>query len=72
MTDLKEALETMRDMVAARIRMLQEGVTFYDEEKKAFYLREYALKLRDLDRQILSLRLLTATAPVDGDKAPLP
>ena len=56
-TDLKKSLEIMRDTVAARIWMLQEGITFYDEEKRSYYLRQYAGKLRALDQQILSLSL---------------
>ena len=47
----------MRETIAGRIEMLHEGVTFYDEEKKAHYLQEYESKLQDLDRQILSLSL---------------
>lgn len=54
---MKESLETMRDMVVSRIEMLQEGVTFYNEQKKAYYLQEYRTKLRELDQLILSLSL---------------
>jgi hypothetical protein len=57
MNELKKSLEKMRDMVAGRIEMLQEGITFYDDAKKAYYLQEYRCKLRDLDQQILSLSL---------------
>lgn len=60
MSDMKESLTMMRDMARSRIQMLKEGVTFHDEDKKAFYLREYESKLRELDQQIrrLSLRLV--------------
>ena len=71
MTDLKKSLETMREMVASRIQMLQEGITFYDEEKRAYYLREYQLKLRALDQQIFSLSL-TMIDPSDDGQDPLP
>lgn len=55
--DLKESLEEMREMVLSRIRMLQDGTTFYDEAKKSHYLGEYRSRLRDLDLQLLSLSL---------------
>ena len=50
----------MRDMAKSRIQMLKEGVTFHDNEKKAYYLQEYESKVRDLDQEIrrLSLRLV--------------
>jgi hypothetical protein len=55
--ELKKSLETLRDMVTTRIQMLQHGVTFYTDEKRAFYLGEYLSKQLELDRLILSLSL---------------
>lgn len=63
---IKESLEIMRDMVASRIEMLQEGVTFYNDQKKAYYLQEYRTKLRELDQLILSLSL-SLIRPEDSD-----
>ena len=59
-SDMKESLTMMRDMAKSRIQMLKEGVTFHDDQKKAYYLREYESKVRELDHQIrrLSLRLV--------------
>jgi uncharacterized protein with PhoU and TrkA domain len=59
-SDMKESLGMMRDMARFRIQMLKEGVTFHNDDKKAYYLREYESKVRDLDHQIrrLSLRLV--------------
>jgi hypothetical protein len=57
MSDMKESLIMMRDMAKSRIQMLKEGVTFHNEEKKAFYLEEYQARVRDLDHQIRRLTL---------------
>lgn len=60
MSDLKESLLAMRQMAKTRIRMLNEGITFYDAERKAYYLREYEARVRELDQLIrrLSLKLV--------------
>lgn len=60
MSDMKESLTMMRDMAKERIQMLKDGVTFYSEERKTYYLREYESKVRELDHEIrrLSLRLV--------------
>lgn len=60
MSDMKESLSMMRDMAKERIQMLKDGVTFYSDERKAYYLREYESKVRELDQEIrrLSLRLV--------------
>lgn len=60
MSDMKDSLTMMRDMAKERIQMLKDGVTLHSEEKKAFYLREYESKVRELDYEIrrLSLRLV--------------
>lgn len=59
-SDMKESLTMMRDMAKSRIQQLNDGITFHDEYKRAYYLREYESKVRDLDQQIrrLSLRLV--------------
>jgi transposase InsO family protein len=56
-SDLKESLCQMREMAKSRIQMLKEGVTFHDDQKKAFYLREYESKVKELDQQIRRLTL---------------
>jgi hypothetical protein len=60
MSDMKESLTMMRDMAKERIQMLKDGVTLHNDEKKAYYLREYESKVRELDYEIrrLSLRLV--------------
>jgi hypothetical protein len=59
---MKESLVMIRDMAKSRIQMLKYGVTFHNDQKKAYYLQEYESKVRDLDQQIrrlsLSLRLV--------------
>lgn len=47
----------MRQMAKTRIRMLNEGITFHDAERKAYYLREYEAKIRELDQLIRRLSL---------------
>lgn len=60
MADAKEVLEIMKEVAKSRIGMLKDGITFYDNEKKAYYLQEYERKLRDIERLIrrLNLRLV--------------
>lgn len=57
---MKESLIMMRDMAKTRIQMLKDEITFHNDQKKAYYLREYESKVRDLDHEIrrLSLRLV--------------
>jgi len=57
MSDMKESLSMMRDMAKSRIQMLKEGVTFHDEQKKSYYLKEYEAKVRELDHEIRRLTL---------------
>jgi hypothetical protein len=58
--DMKESLSQMREMAQSRMQMLKEGVTLHNDEKKAFYLREYEAKVKELDHEIrrLTLRLV--------------
>jgi hypothetical protein len=60
MSDMKESLAMMRDMARSRIRLLKEGITLYDDARKAYYLQQYESKVKDLDHEIrrLSLRLV--------------
>lgn len=60
MTDAKEVLELMRTVAKSRIHMLSSGITFYEPQKKAFYLNEYGKKLDEIERLIrrYSLRLV--------------
>ncbi|SNB45725.1 hypothetical protein [Geobacter sp. DSM 9736] len=60
MADAKEVLELMRNVARSRLDMLNNGVTFYDEGKKAFYAGEYRKKLDEIDRLIrrFSLKLV--------------
>ena len=54
---MKESLIMMREMAKSRIQMLKEGVTFHNDDKKAYYLREYEARVRELDQQIRRLTL---------------
>ena len=66
MADAKEVLEIMKEVAKSRIDMLKEGITFYDSEKKAFYLQEYEKKLRDIERLIRRLNLRLVHSRKDG------
>jgi hypothetical protein len=44
-----EALEMMREVARIRIDMLQKGVTFHEERKRNYYLREYREKLKKIE-----------------------
>lgn len=60
MTDTREVLEIMRGVARSRIEMLNDGTTFYDDEKKHYYRIEYGKKLEAINRLIrrLSLQLV--------------
>ncbi len=49
MSDVREALEMMREVAKIRIDMLQNRVTFHDEQKRNYYLQEYRDKLQKID-----------------------
>jgi hypothetical protein len=66
MADARETLEIMRDVARSRIQMLKEGVTFYNDDRKDYYLREYESKLRDIDQLIRRLNLRLVRHPADG------
>ncbi len=66
MAEAKEVLEIMKEVAKSRIEMLKEGITFYDNEKKAFYLQEYEKKLRDIERLIRRLNLRLVHSRKDG------
>ncbi len=70
MQDLKESLEIMREMVVTRIQMLQDRTTFYDEEKRSHYSREYTSRLLELDQQILNISLTMDAARKEGKGSP--
>ncbi len=60
MDDTKEVLLMMKDVAKTRIQMLKDGVTFHNESRKEYYLREYEKKLLDIELLIrrLNLRLV--------------
>lgn len=70
MADAREVLELMRSVAKSRIHMINNGITFYDARKKAFYLAEYGKKLEEIDRLIrrYSLRLVHSTSSPAAQK----
>lgn len=50
-------------MPKTRIRMLNEGITFHDAERRAYYLREYEARVRVLDQLIRRLSLTLVRPP---------
>ncbi len=49
MSDVKEALEMMKEVAKTRIAMLKKGMTFHNEQDRVFYIREYQGKLRKIE-----------------------
>ena len=60
MTNAREVLEIMRGVAKSRIEMLNDGITFYDDEKRNYYRSEYGKKLDAINRLIrrFSLQLV--------------
>ncbi len=69
MSDIREALEMMREVARIRIDMLQNGVTFHNEPNRSFYLREYREKLRKIEDIIrrMNIRLIRSDAEFKDD-----
>ena len=66
MADTREVLEMMREVARIRISMLRDGVTFYEGDRRSYYLQQYEEKLSQIERLIrrASIRL------VDGQAEP--
>lgn len=64
MADAREVLEMMREVARIRISMLRDGVTFYEDDRRSYYLQQYEEKLKQIDGLIrrFSIRLVGATA----------
>ncbi|MRR59213.1 MAG: hypothetical protein EG824_13515 [Deltaproteobacteria bacterium] len=60
MADAREVLEMMREVARTRISMLRDGVTFYEGDRRNYYLREYEEKLCQIENLIrrISIRLV--------------
>ncbi|MBT1074623.1 hypothetical protein [Geobacter grbiciae] len=60
MADARETLEMMREVARTRISMLRDGITFYDNERRSYYLRQYEEKLTQIEHLIrrISIRLV--------------
>ncbi|ABB32205.1 hypothetical protein GeomeDRAFT_0487 [Geobacter metallireducens RCH3] len=60
MADARETLEMMREVARTRISMLRDGITFYDNERRSYYLRQYEEKLAQIEHLIrrISIRLV--------------
>ncbi len=60
MADAREVLEMMREVARTRISMLRDGVTFYESDRRSYYLQQYEDKLRQIEGLIrrISIRLV--------------
>lgn len=60
MADARETLEMMREVARTRIAMLRDGITFYDNDRRSYYLRQYEEKLAQIEHLIrrISIRLV--------------
>ena len=68
MTNAKEVLEIMRGVAKSRIEMLNDGTTFYNDEKKDYYRSEYGKKLDAINRLIrqFSMQLVHTKGPSES------
>lgn len=64
MSDTREVLEMMREVARIRISMLREGITFYEGDRRNYYLQQYEEKLAQIERLIrrASIRLVDGKA----------
>ncbi|HET6420133.1 MAG TPA: hypothetical protein VFG19_08255 [Geobacteraceae bacterium] len=69
MSDMREALEMMREVARTRIDMLQNRVTLHDEPRRSYYLTEYREKLKKIEDIIrrMNIRLIRSDAKVLDD-----
>lgn len=65
MADAREVLETMKKVAKIRIEMLREGTTFHSKRKRAFYLKEYEERVKEIDELIrrMNIRLVYSKKP---------
>lgn len=52
MSEMREALDKMRDVAKSRIAMLEGGITFHDAARRKYYLLEYKDKVKKIDEII--------------------
>lgn len=69
MADAREVLETMKKVAKIRIEMLKEGTTFHNDGKRAYYLREYEARLKEIEELIrrMNIRLVYSRRDGAGD-----
>lgn len=70
MADAREVLETMKKVAKIRIEMLKEGTTFHNDGKRAYYLREYEAKLKEIEELIRRMNIRLVYSRRDGDDTP--
>jgi hypothetical protein len=61
MSEMREALEKMRDVAKSRIAMLEGGITLHNAGRRNYYLMEYRDKLKKIEEIIRrsNIRLVT-------------
>jgi len=72
MADAREVLETMKKVAKIRIEMLKEGTTFHNEGKRAYYLREYEARLREIEDLIRRMNIRLVYSKRDGPEGSPP
>jgi hypothetical protein len=68
MADAREVLETMKQVAKIRIEMLKEGTTFHNDGKRAYYLREYEAKLKEIEELIRRMNIRLIYSRKDGQE----
>lgn len=66
MADAREVLETMKKVAKIRIEMLKEGTTFHNDGKRAYYLREYEAKVKEIEELIRRMNIRLVYSRRDG------
>ncbi|CAG0961980.1 hypothetical protein [Geobacter sp.] len=65
MADAREVLEMMREVARTRISMLRDGVTFYESDRRSYYLQQYEDKLRQIEGLIRRISIRLVDPPSD-------
>jgi len=65
MADAREVLEMMREVARTRISMLRDGVTFYESDRRSYYLQQYEDKLRQIEGLIRRISIRLVEPPSD-------
>lgn len=61
--DARQVLEMMRWVARTRISHLRENVTFHDNDRRNYYLRQYEERLAQIERLIRHMSIALVEPP---------